>query len=416
MWSDSCCDWCVLSCIHASFWTDIFESAQHQRQWRHHHSWSQHLRRRGIALRQTQWWPQHWDQRWSTLQRLMQCSQHLRRRWSASRRSTCTSDGRHYTSSRSGRSCSAWAGVHRTSSCKTSGRERRASDGRIMRGSDSSWVCRASVDDVVYWICRVRIASAKHGHSWSSTSSQRCVCRIDHLPAPAVLKSPVPVVRYIEPAPVVPDLPALVLEDHRIGGTASLQHSLRDRKTIRHAVLRRRNDVRSHSVHRCQTRSWPIPSFCRNHVRISRVGYCRRSGAPVATTCMMSCHRWSWECLRAQARVTQSPAFPLQPWDVLIGALSQQGCSWERRVQGCSLACRDPSRRVGDCRMSEASEHASLPVPRSAHRPVSVRQLCDTEAPVGRHWYWSVCCGQDTIAVRCLLPDRSFIWLLLKKI
>ena len=63
-------------------------------------------------------------------------------------------------------------------------------------------------------------------------------------PAPAVLKSPVPVVRYIEPAPAVPDLPALVLEDHRIGGTASLQHRLRNRKPIRHAVLRGRNGVR----------------------------------------------------------------------------------------------------------------------------------------------------------------------------
>ena len=53
-------------------------------------------------------------------------------------------------------------------------------------------------------------------------------------PAPAVSKSPVPVVRYIEPAPAVPDLPALVLEDP----PASLQHRMRDRKPIRHAVLR----------------------------------------------------------------------------------------------------------------------------------------------------------------------------------
>ena len=60
-----------------------------------------------------------------------------------------------------------------------------------------------------------------------------------------------------------------------------------------------------------------------DHALISRVGYCRRSGATVATTCLTTYHRGCRWCLREQARVVQSPAFPLQPRGVLIGTLSR---------------------------------------------------------------------------------------------
>ena len=227
-------------------------------------------------MHQPQRWPQHVRQWWSWSHQPLPRSQYQRWWW------------------------------HRTSSCKTSGREHRASDGRIMRGTGSSWVCRC--------VCRARIASAKHGHM--CRVHRVSACRIDRLsvvqyiePAPAALKSPVIVVRYIEPAPAVPDLPVLVLSqtDETCCSSGTWWRALWPP-----------------SVHKCQT---ALRSDGRNNlpndlppwVQVVSDG----TGTRGSELCVSSA-----TSRRVDRCLEQSP----------------QGSSWERRVEGCSLACHGPPR------------------------------------------------------------------------
>ena len=213
--------------------------------------------------------------------------------WSASRSSTCTSDGRHCTSSWRGRSASACGGVHHTCSCSdrstcASGGVHRTSPCRVRNTMVVEYIAPAPARPVdenvapatpnhawqrlqlsmprqsvaecivsaVYVLPmpntgtpgRVHRASACVGRvrrEWPNTSRQRLPHRspvpvVEYIEAaPAVLKSPVSRCQ-VHRAPAVSDLPALVLEDHRIGCTASLHHH----NSIRHAVLQGRNGVR----------------------------------------------------------------------------------------------------------------------------------------------------------------------------
>ena len=141
------------------------------------------------------------------------------------------------------RSTRAGGGVHRTSCCKTSGRDHRASARRIMRGTGSSWVCRASVSDGVHLTMPgVAEAPAPAGDIWpvpvaqytaqraccacgDNSSTVRSVnvvaaCIVEHMhlwwsappPAPAVIATPVPLVEYTTPAPAGIAAPAPVAE------------------------------------------------------------------------------------------------------------------------------------------------------------------------------------------------------------